>query len=73
MEYTLDITKEHCPMTAVKVALKLSQMNKGDTLAVLLTDGEPLCNVPRSAEEAGNTIIGIESEDSFHRVLIKKE
>ncbi len=73
MEYSIDITEEHCPMTAVKVAVKLSQMESGDTLSVLLTDGEPLGNVPRSAEEAGHKVLGIEPEGSFHRVLIKKK
>ena len=44
--HTLDITKEHCPMTFVKTKLKLAQIAAGDTLEVLLTEGEPLENVP---------------------------
>ena len=47
--HILDITKEHCPMTFVKTKLKLAQIAAGDTLEVLLTEGEPLENVPRSA------------------------
>ncbi|MCD7931882.1 MAG: sulfurtransferase TusA family protein [Tannerellaceae bacterium] len=51
MTHQLDITKEHCPMTFVKTKLKLAQLAPGDTLEVLLTEGEPLENVPRSATE----------------------
>ena len=47
----LDITKEHCPMTFVKVKVQLSKMNPGDLLEVTLGEGEPLENVPRSAIE----------------------
>ena len=49
--YKLDITKEHCPMTFVKTKIELSKLKSGDTLEVLLTEGEPLENVPRSSTE----------------------
>ena len=51
--FALDITKEHCPMTFVKVKLQLSKLQAGDTLEVLLSEGEPLENVPKSAVEQG--------------------
>ena len=73
MTHTLDITKEHCPMTFVKTKLKLSQIAKGDILEVLLSEGEPLNNVPRSAEEQGYTVLSIEHvEGTTHRVTIRK-
>ncbi len=73
MNHTLDITKEHCPMTFVKTKLKLAQIAKGDTLEVLLTEGEPLENVPRSAREQGYTVLSVEHvEGTTHRVLIEK-
>ena len=46
--HVLDITNEHCPMTFVKTKLKLAQIAEGDTLEVLLTEGEPLNNLPKS-------------------------
>ena len=44
--HVLDITKEHCPMTFVKTKIELSKLQPGDTLEVLLSEGEPLDNVP---------------------------
>ncbi len=71
--HTLDITKEHCPMTFVKTKLKLAQMAQGDVLEVLLTDGEPLNNVPRSAAEQGYKVLGVEHvEGDVHKVTIQK-
>lgn len=71
--YTLDITKEHCPMTFVKTKLKLAQIAAGDTLEVLLTEGEPLENVPRSAREQGYNVLSVDHvEGSVHKVTIVK-
>lgn len=73
MNHTLDITKEHCPMTFVRTKLKLAQMEKGDTLEVLLSEGEPLNNVPRSAQEQGYKVLSVEKvEGTTHRVIIEK-
>lgn len=73
MKHELDITKEHCPMTFVKTKLKLAQIQKGDTLEVLLSEGEPLENVPRSAEEQGYKVLSIEHvEGTTHKVTIEK-
>lgn len=73
MIHTLDITKEHCPMTFVRTKLKLAQMAKGDTLEVLLSEGEPLENVPRSAKEQGYNVVSVEHvEGSIHKVIIEK-
>ena len=73
MNYHLDITQEHCPMTFVRTKLKLAQMAKGDTLEVLLSEGEPLNNVPRSAAEQGFKVLAVEQvEGTTHRVVIEK-
>lgn len=73
MKHQLDITQEHCPMTFVRTKLKLAQMAKGDTLEVLLSEGEPLNNVPRSAAEQGFKVLAVEHEEgTTHRVVIEK-
>ena len=73
MKKILDITKEHCPMTFVKTKLALEALNQGDQLEVLLTEGEPLENVPRTAKEQGYTVLEtVKLQDSTYRVLIQK-
>ena len=73
MKHTLDITHEHCPMTLVRTKLKLAQMAAGDTLELLLCQGEPLNNIPVSVEEQGYTVCSTEQvEDTVFRIVIEK-
>ncbi|MDR1645568.1 MAG: sulfurtransferase TusA family protein [Tannerellaceae bacterium] len=71
--YYLDITKEHCPMTFVKTKIELSRLNVGDRLEVLLSEGEPLENVPRTSAEQGYHVAAIEpAGDGIYKVIIQK-
>ncbi|MBF0144068.1 MAG: sulfurtransferase TusA family protein [Magnetococcales bacterium] len=49
----IDITKDRCPMTFVKVKLKLERMAPGERLRVRLSGGEPLESVPASLRHLG--------------------
>jgi len=72
-ERTIDVTGDHCPLTYVKTKIALAGLGKGDRLAVLLRDGEPLENVPRAAEGEGHRILGIEHVGpGVCRVVIEK-
>jgi TusA-related sulfurtransferase len=71
--YQLDITKEHCPMTFVKTKVELAKLKKGDILEVLLTEGEPLENVPRTSKEQGYQVLRINAlKDKIYEVVIQK-
>lgn len=73
MKHTIDITKEHCPMTFVKTKIKLAQIAQGDILEVTLKAGEPLENVPRSAVEQGFTLLETKHiQDDIYQVTIQK-
>lgn len=69
----LDITKDRCPMTFVKTKLKLEELEPGDTLEILLTAGEPLDNVPRTAQDQGYTVLETTPlQDNIYKVVIRK-
>ncbi len=69
----LDITKEHCPMTFVKTKLELEKLNKGDILEVLLKEGEPLENVPKTVTEQGNKVLDIKKiQNDTYLVIIER-
>ncbi len=72
MAHTLDITRDHCPMTFVKTKLVLARLAPGEQLEVLLTEGEPLDNVPRTAREAGHRVLAIRRDGAHYSVLIEK-
>lgn len=72
--YKLDVTKEHCPMTYVRTKIQLSKLAIGETLEVLVTEGEPLENIPRSASEQGYTVEAVHEtlEKGIYSILIRK-
>lgn len=73
MSFFVDITKDQCPITLVRVKLQLSKMKEGDVLEILLSDGEPLKNVPRTLKEHGHKIIELKPDDPpFYRVIVQK-
>ena len=60
-------------MTFVRTKLKIAQIAPGDTLEVLLSEGEPLDNVPRSATEQGYKVLSVDHvEGTTYKVVIQK-
>lgn len=68
----IDITREVCPMTYVRVKLAIDELASGDGLEVLLKGVEPLKNVPRSAREDGHEVVSLsEVGDGTHLLTLK--
>lgn len=72
IEEELDLRGVVCPYNFVKTKLKLEEMDSGKILSVLIDDGEPIRNVPKSVKEEGHKILKVEQLDSSFRVLIEK-
>lgn len=69
----LNLSGVLCPVNFVKVKLTLEEMNDDQILEVILDDGEPIQNVPRSIKEEGHKIIKAERlSDGCFRLIIKK-
>jgi len=68
----LDLKNTPCPLNYVKTKLFLENLKKGEILEVLLDEGEPINNVPKSLEADGHKILKIEKEGGFYRVVIEK-
>ncbi|MEW6087345.1 MAG: sulfurtransferase TusA family protein [bacterium] len=70
----LDLRGVLCPMNFVKTVLKLEEMTENEVLEVLLDDGDPVVNVPRSVKEEGHEVVGVEKlEDKGYRLIVKKK
>lgn len=68
----LDLRGVICPYNFVKTKLKLETMEPGQILAVLLDDGDPIRNVPRSVSDDGHLVLNQERRDHSYRVVIQK-
>lgn len=70
---SLDLRGVLCPLNFVKIKLRLEEMDEGQILQVVLDDGEPMRNVPRSLKEEGHRIIGVlRLENEAYRLTVRK-
>jgi tRNA 2-thiouridine synthesizing protein A len=68
----LDLRGVICPYNFVKTKLKLEAMEQGQILSVLLDDGDPIRNVPRSVSNEGHTILSEDRVEGSYRVVIRR-
>jgi len=68
----LDLRGVACPNNFVRAKLKLEEMRSGDILEIIIDDGEPIKNVPRSIKEEGHKIIKAEKINSYFSLLVEK-
>jgi sulfite reductase (ferredoxin) len=62
-----------CPMNFVKTKMDLAQMKSGEILEILLDDGAPIDNVPRSVASEGHAVLEQEKQEEGHWIVrIKK-
>ena len=70
---SLDLRGVLCPINFVKTKLKLEELTSGQYLEVLLDEGDPIANVPRSLKDEGHQVMKVGKEDGgYYRLLVKK-
>lgn len=65
----VDLRGVSCPTNFVKAKLALEDIKTGETARILLDDGEPVKNVPRSLKSEGHKLIGLKQAEEGHYVL----
>ncbi|MCH8156665.1 MAG: sulfurtransferase TusA family protein [Nitrospinae bacterium] len=68
----IDLLGVKCPFNYVKTKLKLETMASGDTLEVLLDQGEPEENVPRSIQNDGHKVLSMGRDNGHFKMVIEK-
>lgn len=56
-DVSIDLRGNPCPLNWVKAKLRLEEMRPGMLLEVIVDDGRPAENVPRSAELEGHKVL----------------
>jgi sulfite reductase (ferredoxin) len=69
---TRDLRGVLCPMNFVKTKLALEAISSGQRLQILLDDGAPIHNVPRSVAEEGHRIVEQNKIGDHWAVIIEK-
>jgi len=65
----IDLRGISCPTNFVKAKLALEDLDDGSIAQILLDDGEPVKNVPRSLKADGHKILGLTQKDDGHYIL----
>lgn len=68
----LDLRGVVCPINFVKTKLALEELGDGQLLEIIIDDGEPVKNVPRSVKDEGHKIIKVENLGGAFKLLIQK-
>lgn len=69
----MDLRGVLCPYNYVKTKIKLESMEIGQLLSVIVDEGEPILNVPRSVSLDGHEIVAQEPFENGFQILIKKQ
>jgi len=65
----VDLRGVSCPTNFVKAKLALEDLENGEIVHILLDDGEPVKNVPRSLKVDGHKLIGLQQTGEGHYLL----
>ena len=68
----IDLLGVKCPFNYVKTKIKLETMASGSILEVLLDDGEPSENVPKSIKNDGHKVVSLVEEEGHYKLTIEK-
>ncbi len=70
---TIDLRGVSCPTNFVKAKLALEDLDDGMIAQILLDDGEPVKNVPRSLKADGHKLLGLtQTEEGYYILELKK-
>ncbi|MCL1880173.1 MAG: sulfurtransferase TusA family protein [Actinomycetia bacterium] len=73
IDETVDITDVVCPVTFVKAKVALEELDAGQILAIRLSDGEPVVNVPRSLKDEGHQVLKLADNcDGTYTLLVRR-
>jgi TusA-related sulfurtransferase len=74
VDRTLDIKGQVCPLTFVRSKLAIEKMAIGEVLEIIVDHRPAAVNVPRSMENEGQTVLGVEQtgEAEWH-LFVRKD
>jgi tRNA 2-thiouridine synthesizing protein A len=69
---TVDVTGSRCPMTFVHVKAALEDVEAGQVLEFIVSEGEQIQDVPRNIKQEGHCILKVGREGEKFRLLVRK-
>lgn len=71
--HTVDLRGGSCPANFVRAKLALEEFETGESVRILLDDGEAVKNVPRSLKTEGHQLLSLkETPEGYFSLDLKK-
>jgi tRNA 2-thiouridine synthesizing protein A len=67
--HTIDLRGICCPTNFVRAKLAIEELDAGETVEMLIDDGEPVKNLPRSLKAEGHKLLGLRQSGEGHYIL----
>jgi len=71
-DVTADIVYMMCPMHLLKLDEMIKQLDKGQVLQILTDYDGALEDIPAWCDKTGNEFIGLEDEEDYYKLYIRK-
>jgi tRNA 2-thiouridine synthesizing protein A len=68
----IDLRGTPCPLNWVKAKLRLEAMQPGQRLEMILDDGDPVRNVPRSVRAEGHRVVQVTAAGECVHVVVER-
>ena len=68
---TIDLRGVYCPTNFIKAKMALEMIDSGEIVELLLDDGEPVKNVPRSLKAEGHKLLGLKEEEGYYVLTLE--
>ena len=72
IDKSMDLRGTPCPLNWVKTKLRLEEMQPGMVLEVMVDEGGPARNVPRTVQAEGHVIVDIQRLPDGVRIVIER-
>ena len=68
--HTIDLRGICCPTNFVRAKLAIEELDAGEKVEMLIDDGEPVKNLPRSLKAEGHKLLGLRESGEGHYILV---
>ena len=70
---TVDATGQKCPMPVLMTAKAAKELNSGDVMLIMATDGGTRSDIPAWVSQTGNELLGQQDQGKEYVFFIRKK
>jgi len=68
----VNLTGSRCPMTMVRAKVALDALAAGETIELVLAEGEQIQDVPRSLKQEGHRVLRVNRKGANYHLIVRK-